>query len=246
VARQRLIGLFTGTTLALVAAFVAVSGVTSAHTPSATLTCNVDNQPVLTISLTLYNGSHYGNSLEVQNTVSASIDGSSVLATTDFPDHYSGTFSAGSPYVSHTAEVIVFAYDDPLGIHHYTKTFELSTKNCLTPTPSPTLPPTPTPTPTLPPTPTPTLPPTPTPTLPSIDPCATVVFEGAPAAFVTASPPDCPFQTFQGETLPPTSAVSDNSGGGGSTPLFALLICFAFGGLGLAAIEAQRRSIRTR
>jgi hypothetical protein len=26
--------------------------------------------------------------------------------------------------------------------------------------------------------------------------------------------------------------------------LFALLICLAFGGLGLAAVEAQRRSIR--
>ena len=45
-------------------------------------------------------------------------------------------------------------------------------------------------------------------------------------------------------TLPPTSANGSSSSGGDSTPLFALLICLAFGSLGLAAAEAQRRSIR--
>jgi hypothetical protein len=44
-------------------------------------------------------------------------------------------------------------------------------------------------------------------------------------------------------TPPPTSTGSNGSSGS-STPLFALLICLAFGGLGLAAVEAQRRSIR--
>ena len=45
-------------------------------------------------------------------------------------------------------------------------------------------------------------------------------------------------------TLPPTSANGSSSSGGDSTPLFALLICLAFGSLGLLAVEAQRRSIR--
>jgi len=45
-------------------------------------------------------------------------------------------------------------------------------------------------------------------------------------------------------TLPPTSANGSSSSGGDSTPLFALLICLAFGSLGLVAVEAQRRSIR--
>ncbi len=73
-----------------------------------------------------------------------------------------------------------------------------------------------------------------------------------------------PFQSFQGETATPTAAgttvveaatgtpvitpavtsTDGSSPSGDSTPLFALLICFAFGGLGLAAVEAQRRSIR--
>jgi hypothetical protein len=70
----------------------------------------------------------------------------------------------------------------------------------------------------------------------------------------TARPTDpadpTPFQSFQGETAtpvqggtpPPTSTV-DGSSSGGSTPLFAVLICLAFAGLGLAAVEAQRRSV---
>jgi hypothetical protein len=68
---------------------------------------------------------------------------------------------------------------------------------------------------------------------------------------VTADPCATPFQSFQGETAfptpnvtpPPTSTGGDNSGGN-ETPLFAVLIALAFGALGLAAVEAQRRSIR--
>jgi hypothetical protein len=59
------------------------------------------------------------------------------------------------------------------------------------------------------------------------------------------------FQSFQGETAtpaptttPPPTSTAGSSSGGNSTPLYALLICFAFGGLGLAAVEAQRRTIR--
>ena len=86
-----------------------------------------------------------------------------------------------------------------------------------------------TPTPT--PTPTPTATPTPTP---------------APTATPTPSP--TPFQTVAGatatpvQTLPPTSTDTDSTNH--SAPIFALLICLAFGGLGLAAVEAQRRAIR--
>jgi hypothetical protein len=43
-------------------------------------------------------------------------------------------------------------------------------------------------------------------------------------------------------TLPPTSTGSGP--GDGSAPLFALLICLAFGGLGLLAVQAQRRTMR--
>jgi hypothetical protein len=45
-------------------------------------------------------------------------------------------------------------------------------------------------------------------------------------------------------TLPPTSAGGKSAIGGDSTPLFALLICLAFGALGLLAVATQRRSIR--
>jgi hypothetical protein len=106
-----------------------------------------------------------------------------------------------------------------------------------TPTPTPTATPTPTPAPTATPTPSPTPAPTATPT-PSPTP--------APTATPTPSP--TPFQTVAGatatpvQTLPPTSTDTDSTNH--SAPIFALLICLAFGGLGLAAVEAQRRAIR--
>jgi hypothetical protein len=65
----------------------------------------------------------------------------------------------------------------------------------------------------------------------------------------TATP--IPFESFQGETAtpgrtttPPPTSTAGSSPDGSSTPPFALLICLAFGGLGLAAVEQQRRSIR--
>jgi hypothetical protein len=68
-------------------------------------------------------------------------------------------------------------------------------------------------------------------------------------ACATASP--TAFESFQGATAtpggtttPPPTATAGSSSGGGSNPLFALLICVAFGGLGLAAAEEQRRLIR--
>jgi hypothetical protein len=91
-------------------------------------------------------------------------------------------------------------------------------------------------------TPTPT--PTPTSTY-SYDPCNTFIITNA--AVDSVDPCATPFESFAGETsdpTPPPTSMSDTSNGSPTTPLFALLICLAFGGLGIAAVEAQRRSIR--
>jgi hypothetical protein len=45
-------------------------------------------------------------------------------------------------------------------------------------------------------------------------------------------------------TPPPTASSSDSSGGNGSTPLFALVMSFLLGALGLGAVAYQRRSVR--
>jgi hypothetical protein len=78
-----------------------------------------------------------------------------------------------------------------------------------------------------------------------------VVGDLNPAAFSTPRSCPTPFQSLQGATAtaghsatpPPTSTGPDGSTND-STPLFALMICLAFGGLGLAALAAQRRSLR--
>ena len=214
-ARRRVITLLSGGLLALAAALVGIAGIATAHVPQATLICSTGN-PVLSISLT-----YYSHSTTQHNTVSASIDGTSVLSTTNFDTSYSNSFSAGSPFVSHAAQVVVHAWDDPTGSHGWSTTINLSASSCQTPTPTPTHTPTPTATPTTP----PTTPP-------------------------TVAPTETPFESFLGETAtprgvvtpPPTSTGSDGSSSN-STPLFALLISLAFGGLGLAAVQAQRRSI---
>jgi uncharacterized repeat protein (TIGR01451 family) len=58
-------------------------------------------------------------------------------------------------------------------------------------------------------------------------------------------------ESVRAETATPTHAVTPpptTTGGGpsgdGTAPFFALMICFAFGGLGLLAVQRQRRSIR--
>lgn len=90
-------------------------------------------------------------------------------------------------------------------------------------------------------TPPPTAVPTPcsTPTNPPTDP---------PTNPPTTPPTATPAQSEQGQTAttvtpPPTSTGSSGSSNN-STPLFELLICLAFGGLALAAVGAQRRSLR--
>ena len=61
----------------------------------------------------------------------------------------------------------------------------------------------------------------------------------------TASPTQTAVESFQGETAspPPTGTIGD-APSSNQTPLFALLICLAFGALGLAAVVTQRRSFR--
>jgi hypothetical protein len=128
-----------------------------------------------------------------------------------------------------------------------TPTVEPTPTPTVEPTPTPTEEPTPTPTPTEDATPTPTVEPTPTPTETPFE-----SFEGETATpEATPTPTETPFESFEGETAtpqptttPPPTSTSDGSSNGGSTPLFALLICLAFGGLGLAAVQSQRKSIR--
>jgi hypothetical protein len=44
---------------------------------------------------------------------------------------------------------------------------------------------------------------------------------------------------------PPTTSTGSGPNGDNSTPLFVLLICLAFSGLGLLAVQAQRKSMRS-
>jgi hypothetical protein len=108
---------------------------------------------------------------------------------------------------------------------------------CPTPTPTPT----PISTPTLLPTEAPTEPPVVTPT----------PFETLQGETATPVATSTPFQSIEGQTAtagrtstPPPTSTGGSGSSNDSTPLFALLICFAFGGLGLAAVEAQKRTIR--
>jgi hypothetical protein len=74
--------------------------------------------------------------------------------------------------------------------------------------------------------------------------------EGATAT-PTVAPTKTPFQSFLGATgapgqmlTPPQTSSANNSSSGGSTPLFALLICFLLAGVALATGRARRRSVR--
>jgi hypothetical protein len=67
----------------------------------------------------------------------------------------------------------------------------------------------------------------------------------------TAEPTAEPTEQVGGETAtpgqsatPPSTSTGSGSDSGNSTPLLALLICIAFGGLGLLVVQAQRRAIR--
>jgi hypothetical protein len=120
------------------------------------------------------------------------------------------------------------------------------------PTTPPTQAPTDTPVVTAPPTTPPTQAPTDTPVVgaPRTDPPTPAPtdtpFESFQGETATPIVSDTPFESFQGETAtpPPTGTTTPGSSSGNSTPLFALLICVIFGGIGLAAAQLQRRTIR--
>jgi hypothetical protein len=256
VAQRRAVTLVASGMLAA-AALVAAPGAASAHNQSVSLVCNYQNNPVLYINLSYYSWPYGSN----HNTVAASIDGSSVLGTTNFYTSYSNSFGAGSAYVGHTAQVVVYAWDDPTGSKGWTKTFNLSVNPCKNPTPTPTPTatptPTPTPTPTATPTPTPTETPTPTPTptpfesfqgeTATPDPCPTLT--DVAIAQEDFEPTLCPtpFESFLGETsrpndTPPPTGTSQQPPGGSQGPTLAFLLAALFGAFGLAAAQSQRRS----
>jgi hypothetical protein len=61
----------------------------------------------------------------------------------------------------------------------------------------------------------------------------------APSASASAAP------SARTSATPATTSTAPGPLGGDSTPLLALLICLALGGLGVAAVEAQRRRLRS-
>jgi hypothetical protein len=68
--------------------------------------------------------------------------------------------------------------------------------------------------------------------------------EGTASVAVLAAPSTpTPTPTAAPTSTPPPTSTDNNGSSSNSTPLFALLICLAFGGLGLAAVETQRRRI---
>jgi hypothetical protein len=108
----------------------AFASVASAHDPAASLAC-VEGTPTLHIALTNYNSGG-------TNTVKYSIDGVLKLDTTTFLKDYSATVSAGDPFISHTARVVVKAWDDTDGSKGFSVTFTLTVDECQEATPTPT------------------------------------------------------------------------------------------------------------
>ncbi len=99
------------------------------------------------------------------------------------------------------------------------------------------------------PTATPTNAPTATPTTaPTTAPTPVQSVEGATAT-PTKAPTATPVQIVAGVTSAPSATApatttGNNSGGGSGSPLFALLVALLFGGLGVFAVEGQRRNVR--
>ena len=267
--RRRLSAMSLAAGLVLFALLLpAAAGLASAHTPSASLTCNTAGNSVLQVDLTSYISGY-------TNKVWVTIDGvnDATYYNYSFGTTFHHTWNLSPATAAHSAKVVVLAGDDLSNAHGYSPTYNLSHPACQqpTPTPTPTHTPTPTPTPTHTPTPTPTPTatptathtPTPTPT-PTATPTAThtptptttatatptTTATATPTKTATATPTKTPFESFGGETgtpvqslTPPPTGTGSNGSSGSTTPLLALLIGLAFGGLGIAAVGAQRRSI---
>ena len=225
--RRRLSAMSLAAGLVLFALLLpAAAGLASAHTPSASLTCNTAGNSVLQVDLTSYISGY-------TNKVWVTIDGvnDATYYNYSFGTTFHHTWNLSPATAAHSAKVVVLAGDDLSNAHGYSPNYNLSHPACQQPTPTPT--PTHTPTPTTTATATPTTTATATPT-----------------KTATATPTKTPFESFGGETgtpvqslTPPPTGTGSNGSSGSTTPLLALLIGLAFGGLGIAAVGAQRRSI---
>ena len=70
-------------------------------------------------------------------------------------------------------------------------------------------------------------------------------------ATATVAPTANPSQILLGVTsapsanaTPPVTSMPSNGSGDGGTPIFALLICLAFGSLAMLMVDKQRRTVR--
>ncbi|MFI5042861.1 MAG: hypothetical protein ACHQNA_13625, partial [Acidimicrobiales bacterium] len=90
-----------GATLGIVLSMNLV-GLTSAHVPSVSLTC--DGGAV--VHLTLYNTQH-------ANSVVVTLDGTKVADEADFGASFSYTNNNLDPLIGHTLHAVVVAWDDP-------------------------------------------------------------------------------------------------------------------------------------
>lgn len=119
-----------GLALTVALAAIAFSGGTSlAHTPSASMACEgeQDPQPILRVNLTQYNGTNH---------VTIKVDGDTVVDE-DFGNSWSTTLDAGSPTKAHVAQVVILAHDDPTGSKGWSKTYDLEAPACQEPPPPP-------------------------------------------------------------------------------------------------------------
>jgi hypothetical protein len=193
------------------------AGTALGHTPTVTLTCDGG----LSVSLLLYEVDNPADpSNPTPNSVAVSIDGSPVAGSPfAFGENFVQSWPALPATEGHTAQVVVFAWDDPTGDAGYSRTYNLEIGACAQPTPTPTEAPTPTPTEA--PTPTPTVEPTPTPTE-EVTPTPTVAPTPTPSGSVEAA-------TGTPRVTPP---ATDTLTGGPSAPndSWRLLL------LGMAAI----------
>ena len=98
---------------------VAFAGVASAHDKSYSLTCDEGLQ----VSLTYYDTKH-------DNSVSIDIDGANVVDISDFGASYTYSGGALDPYVSHTAHIVVVAWDDLNGSDGYSFDVTLNLEAC--------------------------------------------------------------------------------------------------------------------
>ena len=218
-----------------------MAGVVAAHSGSITVTQTCQSWSV---SVSLANNVTADRTVYVNTT----IPGTTGIAGNHYNTTFGQIWDASGPAVT-SGSVTLQIYNG--ASLEFTTSASLPTPvNCAQPTPSPfqsfqgqTA--TPRVTPHV--TPSPTDPSTPTPAV-----TRTPAVTQTPVVTQTPTVTQTPFQSFQGETAtpgqtlltPPPTSSDGNGSSGSSMELLALFICFVLGGLGLAAVETQRRGIR--